>query len=177
MDTSGQFNVDFRELSGGEFTWTWELDDMFFSALDEQDIEHGQLTATLRVNKKASGFLLSIRVNGTVEVPCDRCLELMTQPISGEEQIEVCLGDSFEDDGERITIPEYEPVLDVAWNIYETIALAVPISHVHPEGSCEEDFSQYLVTDDEPEGHHGEDDASIDSRWNALRALFEKSEK
>ena len=161
MDTTGRYKIDFREFGDGETTLSWTLDDHFFSALDEQEIEHGQLQATLRVKKKAAGFLLVIHATGIIEIPCDRCLAPMTQPI--------------EDDGERITVPEDRPVLDIAWNLYETIALAIPIAHVHPEGECMEDVSQYLVTDDEPGSDDGESATSTpqptDSRWDALKGL------
>ena len=177
MDTTGHLIVDFRGLTDGELTHTWELDDAFFSALDEQEIEHGQLTATLRVKKKAAGFLLAIHATGTVEIPCDRCLGPMTQPIDAYDEIEVRLGEAYDDDGDRIILPEDKPVLDVAWNLYETIALAIPISHVHPQGECLEDVSQYLVSDDEPvpgDSEGGNNEPPTDSRWEALRALLDK---
>ena len=174
MNAQELFQVDFRELTAGELTRTWHLDDSFFSALDEQEIEHGELTATLRVKKKAAGYLLNIHATGTVEIPCDRCLAPMTQPIDAEDEIEVRLGETLEDDGDRITLPEDRPVLNVAWNLYETIALAIPIAHVHPDGECAEDVSQYLVADDEPVQDCSEGEAPqqpTDSRWDALKGL------
>lgn len=177
MDTQERFKVDFRELIEGELTRTWELDDAFFGALDQQEIEHGQLTATLRVKKKAAGYRLAIRATGTVEIPCDRCLGPMTQPIEAEDDIEVRLGETFDDDGDRITLPQDRPVLDVAWNLYETIALAIPITHIHPEGQCVEDVGQYLVSDDEPVHDASEGEGQqppTDARWDALKALLDK---
>ena len=174
MNAQELFQVDFRELTAGELTRTWHLDDSFFCALDEQEIEHGELTATLRVKKKAAGYLLNIHATGTVEIPCDRCLAPMTQPIDAEDEIEVSLGETLEDDGDRITLPEDRPVLNVAWNLYETIALAIPIAHVHPDGECAEDVSQYLVADDEPVQDSSEGEAPqqpTDSRWDALKGL------
>ena len=52
MDTTGRFKIDFRDLTEGEITQRWNLDDSFFNALDEQEIKHGQLTATLRVKRR-----------------------------------------------------------------------------------------------------------------------------
>ena len=179
MDTSGLYKIDFREVQDEQLTRTWTLDDSFFSALDEQDITHGQLSATLRVKKKAAGYQFDIHATGTVEIPCDRCLEPMTQPIDAEDTIEVRLGEIFDDDGERIVLPEDNPVLDVSWNLYETIALAIPIFHAHPDGECPEDVSQYLTTDDEPVRDSSEGDttqeAPTDTRWDALKALLHES--
>lgn len=180
MDTQGRFKIDFRDLIEGEMTRSWNLDDSFFSALDEQEIKHGRLTATLRVKKKAAGFLLEIHAKGNIEIPCDRCLAPMTQPIEAQDEIEVKLGDDFDDDGERIILPMDAPVLDVAWNLYETIALAIPVFHAHPEGECEEDISQYLVRDDEPESGDSDGTASAsrstDNRWDVLRKLLYNDE-
>lgn len=170
----GHYEIDFGGITADGTDLTWDLDDSFFSALDQQEISHGKLAATLRVKKKAAAYVLDIHVCGNVEIPCDRCLEPMSQPIDAHESIEVRLGDTFDDDGERILLPEDHPVLDVAWNLYETIALAIPISHVHPDGECAEDVSQYLVEDDEPVRDSSEGEAPqqpADSRWEALRGL------
>ena len=154
MDTSGRFQLDIRDLDGDEMSRCWQLDDSFFSVLDEEDIKHGKLTATLRVKKKAASYQLDIHATGTIEIPCDRCLEPMTQPIEADDTIEVRLGDTFEDDGERITLPEDQPVLDVSWN-------------------------QYLVSDADPsrddsEGGSSDTEQPADSRWDALKALLDK---
>lgn len=175
MDTSGHFEIDFRGLQGEVETRTWQINDSFFSALDQQEIKHGELTATLRVYKKAAGFRLEICAKGFIEIPCDRCLEPMTQPIDAEDCIDVRLGDTLDDDGECITLPEDHPVLDVRWNLYETIALAIPIFHAHPEGDCDEMVSQYLVATDEPVRDNSEgtaEEPATDSRWDALKALL-----
>lgn len=179
MDTSGHYEIDFRDLQSEVTTLTWQLNDSFFGALDQQEIKHGELTASLRVYKKTVGYRLEIHATGLIEIPCDRCLEPMTQPIDAEECIEIRLGEDFDDDGERIILPEDQPVLDVSWNLYETIALAIPLFHAHPDGECDEVVHQYLVADDEPACDNSEGDNSIepstDARWDALKALLDKS--
>ena len=175
MDTSGHYRIDLRDLKDGEISRFWELNDDFFSALDEQEIKHGKLSATLRVKKKAAGYQLDLHATGTVEIPCDRCLEPMLQPIEAEDSIEVRFGNAYDDDGERITVPEERPVLDISWNLYETIALAIPLFHAHPNGECPAEVSQYITSDDEPNRGDGEGDSieePSDSRWDALKALL-----
>ncbi|MBP5772412.1 MAG: DUF177 domain-containing protein [Bacteroidaceae bacterium] len=172
MDTSSRFKIDFRDIPTDGDVRSWHLDDQFFGALDEQEIEHGNLDATLHVNKIAGAFELICEVKGEVEIPCDRCLELMTQDIEASDTLHVRIGNTREDDGDVITIPDDDPTLDVAWNLYETIALAIPISHVHPNGKCAADMTDILshhssqaVTDDE-------EPSPSDSRWEALRSLL-----
>ena len=179
MDMPGHYEIDFGGITADGMDLTWDLDDSFFSALDQQEISHGKLAATLRVKKKAAAYVLDIHVCGNVEIQCDRCLEPMSQPIDAHESIEVRLGDTFDDDGERILLPEDKPVLDVAWNLYETIALAIPVFHVHPEGLCSQDLSQYIVATDEPASPDSEDDVQrpTDSRWDALKGLLDNSQQ
>ena len=169
MDTSGRFKINLTALPSDGATFNWQLDDAFFDALDEQEIQHGKLDVTLRVNRKSGAFELHFQVKGDVCIPCDRCLEPMTQPIDTEATITVRLGEQYDDDGEVITVPETEPEVDVAWNLYEIIALGIPIYHVHPDGQCPEEVNQLFAEEQD------EDDKPTDSRWDALKTLLDKS--
>ncbi len=168
MDTLSRYKIQLTDLPDDGATFDWHLDDTFFSALDEQDITHGSLDATLRVNRKSGAYQLYLRVKGEVSIPCDRCLEAMTQPIDAEDTINVRLGDSYDDDGETITVAEAEAEVNVAWNIYETIALAIPIYHVHPDGQCPEEINSFFAED------NTESPKPTDERWEALRSLLSK---
>ena len=168
MDTSGRYSINLRDLSEDRSSFSWHLDDAFFGGLDEQEIKHGSLDATLRVNRKSGAYELCFHVKGDIIIPCDRCLEPMTQAIDTEATVEARLGDRFEDDGEMITVPEESGELDVAWNLYETIALAIPIYHVHPDGGCSDDVNA-LFLEKEPQ------DKPTDTRWDALKALLDNS--
>lgn len=172
MNTASCFKIDFGDIATDGTTRKWHLDDAFFEALDEQEIEHGSLDATLRVNKKNDAFELSFDIKGNVQIPCDRCLEPMTQEIDANDTLQVRLGDSLQDDGDVITVPTDEPVLDVAWNLFETIVLAIPICHTHPDGACSREMMDILAghtakQDDEQQPH-------VDARWDALRTLLDK---
>ena len=171
MDTSGRFKINLTALPSDGATFNWQLDDAFFDALDEQEIQHGNLDVTLRVNRKSGAFELHFQVKGDVCIPCNRCLEPMTQPIDTEAAITVKLGEQYDDDGEVITVPETEPEVDVAWNLYEIIALDIPIYHVHPDGQCSEEVNQLFAQEQD------EDDKPNDSRWDALKALLDNDKR
>ena len=100
------------------------------------EIQQGQLDASLRVKRTSGVYELTFGFAGTVKVACDRCLELMDQPIEAEQTLKVRLGDQFEDDGDMVTVPYEDGSLNVAWNLYEFIALEIPIRHVHRQGEC-----------------------------------------
>lgn len=69
-------------------------------------------------------------------MPCDRCLDDMEQAIDTESVLMVKLGDDYADEGELVIVPFEDGTLNVAWHIYEFIALEIPIKHVHEPGKC-----------------------------------------
>ena len=116
----------------------------------------------------AGNFELSFHTEGVVTVTCDLCLDDMSLPIATDNKLVARLGDEFDDSDEYIVIPADEGILDVAWLIYEFVALAVPMRHVHEEGQCNPDMIrriEQLVVDS------SDDDEAVDPRWNELKKL------
>lgn len=137
------------QLTGPQATVSpchWHLDDSFFESLDEDEIQHGALDVTCHIQgcETQRVFNLNFTIEGTIEYPCNRCLELMTVPISAKDSLRIVLGDEYEDDGETITIPADSGEFDASWNVYEMIALAIPINPTHPEGQCDAKMLQIL---------------------------------
>lgn len=157
------YSINLKAIDADHNTATWHLDDTFFGSLDQELISQGCIDVALRVIKTSGAFQLQFDVDGEVTVPCDRCLDPMQQPIHGTHQLDVVLGESYDDDGDLITIPADEGVIDLAWNIYEIVALHIPTSHTHPEGQCNTDMTRRL------EQYTAQE--KTDARWDALKAL------
>lgn len=174
METSSRYEIDLCRMADDAEGCRWHLDDTFFAALDEQLIEQGELDATLRVTRASAAFKLEFAVTGEVSVPCDRCLEPMRQPIHTRQVLEVRLGTERNDDGDVITVPADDATLDVAWNLYEVIALAMPIHHVHPEGQCSDDMAK-LLTQHSAYAEAGDvhADTNADNPFATLKGLFD----
>lgn len=68
-------------------------------------------------------------------MPCALCLDDMDQPIVADQRMAVKLGDSYSEDDDLVTVAEEEGILDVAWYVYESIELNIPIKHVHTENA------------------------------------------
>ena len=117
---------------------------------------------------------MCFKIDGEVQVQCDRCLEPMTLPIAVDTALTAKWGDEYDDDGEVITIPEGSGEVNVAWNIYEFISLEVPLRHVHPRGECDGMVEQLLEQYDstEPEA---EEDGCIDNRWDELKKILDNN--
>ena len=155
------YKVDLKGLSSDTVSYHWKADNDFFSAVQGPEIKRGLLDVALRVKRTSDAYELEFQLQGEVEVTCDRCLEPMSQPIDALCTLRVTMGDDFADDGDVVTIPEREGIINVAWNIYEFAALQIPLRHVHEE--CEEPPSN------SPEGER------IDPRWAELKKIVNKS--
>ena len=167
MECSSLYNIALRDVPTEGSTLTWHLGDDFFEALDQHEIEHASLDATLRVRHKAGAYELDIAMVGDVEIPCNRCLEPMTQHIDTEATLEVKLGEAYDDDGDIITVPADKAELDLAWNLYEIVVLGIPIQHSHPDGQCPIDVP-FLAGD----ATRQEADGNAQSPFAALKELL-----
>ncbi|MBR0201696.1 MAG: DUF177 domain-containing protein [Bacteroidaceae bacterium] len=163
MSKVASYNVNLLDLGADAVTLEWQVGKPFFETLDQDLVSDGLVDVTLRIQKKTASYEVSLHIEGQVTIPCDRCLEPMQQDVSGDMDLKVQEGDEFCDDGQIITIPADMNTLDFAWNIYECIALAIPISHTHPEGQCDSAMTALL----------NEHTASStgDPRWEKLREL------
>ena len=169
------YKIDLKGMKDAEAVLEYDLDDAFFAALDDAQLEHGALHVSVSIRKMTGFYELLFHTEGWVTVTCDRCLDDMQQPIVTDNSLMVKLGDTYSDDDDTVTIDENEGILDVAWFIYEFIMLAIPIKHVHAPGKCNSAMTQKL---EELSGavRSGEEEAeAIDPRWEALKDLRMKN--
>jgi uncharacterized metal-binding protein YceD (DUF177 family) len=110
----------------------------------------------------------------------------MEQPIETDDRLKVKLGAEYSEIDDMVVIPEEEGYINVAWFIYEFIALSIPMKHVHAPGKCnkdmvnklskhlrvsaddeEDEFDSIVDTDDRPQ--------EIDPRWNELKKILDNN--
>ena len=184
-----QYTIDLKALQDTVAGYEYELGDDFFEMLDASEVQKGSVHVSLEVKKLAGSFELNFSFAGMVTVICDRCLDEMSQPVSSEDRLYVKFGEEFSDEGDEvIVVPENEGTVNVAWFIYEFIALAIPIRHVHPAGECNAEMldklSQhvtYSLADDVADAQKddllsdSERRETVDPRWNDLKNLLDNN--
>ena len=171
MYSHESLKIDLKALNEAETLREFQLDDLYFEALDHSELEHGSLHVSVSIRKATGFFDLSIHTEGSVTVSCDRCLDDMQQPIEADNRLTVKLGPAYAEEDDAITIDEEEGILDLTWLVYEFIMLAIPIKHVHAPGGCNSAMTQKL---EELSGaaRSGEEEAeAVDPRWEALKGL------
>ena len=166
-----RFKIDLKALTEDVTPLEWELDDQYFEALEGAQLQQGSLHVSGSIRKAVGFFELVLHADGTVQVPCDRCLDPMAQPIATDLRTVVKLGDEYTEDDEVITVAETDAVLDTAWLIYEAIVLAVPIQHVHQPGDCNDAMMRVLTEHSTARSSDADAEKEIDPRWEALKKL------
>ena len=150
----------------------WTLDNRFFEMLEDAQLQGGSLHVSGSIRKAVGFFELLLHAEGTVKVTCDRCLDMMDQPIKADLRLVVKLGPEDHEEDDIITVDENKGVLQTAWFIYEAIALAVPIQHVHQPGDCNDAMMRVLKEHSAARSSDADANDGIDPRWEALRSLL-----
>ena len=166
-----QFKIDLKGLTDEVTTLDFDLDNAFFDALDETEVESGSLHVSLSIRKASGFFELIFHTVGTVDIVCDRCLDLMEQPIETDNRLVVKFGSTDSEDDDTVIVDENEGILDTSWFIYEFIVLAIPIQHVHAPGKCNPAMTKALEELSADRSGDEESSQAIDPRWEKLKGL------
>ena len=171
MNSLESLKIDLKGLISEETTLAYDLDDTFFEALDGAEVKRGSLHVSVSIRKVTGFFELLFHTVGTVVVPCDRCLDDMEQPVESENRVIVKFGSEYSEEDDVIVVPEDEGILDMAWIIYEFVALVIPIRHVHAPGKCNSVMTKALEELSADRSSDEESAQPIDPRWEALLKL------
>lgn len=133
-----QFVLNHKGLKPGIYHYDFQVDDDFFAQVEGSEIEKAHFSVHLTLHRKSQFMELEFLLDGVVEVPCDRCLELVSLPILGSHLLVVKFGEEKNTEDEVIVISQYEETFDVSQFIYEFAHFRLPLRRVHPndaEGS------------------------------------------
>ena len=182
------YKIPLKTLAPGVHTYEYELDRKFFEAIDGDEVRKGDVSVILNVRKTSSTFEFNFEIEGVIKVPCTRCLDDMDLGVDTKSRLIVKFGSEYSEESDEIVIiPEDEGEINIAWFLYEFIALTIPIKHTHPPGECnrvvsskynkhravsadddEDDSDEFISEDSETQE---EDTPQNDPRWDALRGL------
>lgn len=155
--------------------FSYVVDDAFFAMREGGEIRGGACDVRLTAVRRDDIFELSFSISGRVTVGCDRCLDDMALDIATEYRTTLKYAERSNDDNDEvIEVAEGEREYDLSDIIYDTIALAVPMTHAHDdEGDCNAEMLERLRRCES----RGEEKEENDPRWNALRGLLDKNSK
>ena len=182
MEKLQQYQIDLKSLSPATtYKYSYLLDNDFFDRIDGPEVRKGSVNVSLSVIRVSSVFEMAFRLEGVITVTCDRCLEDLEIPVTTDNKLVVTFGETFaETSDERVIVSEEEGFINIAWFMYEFIALAIPMKHVHKSGDCNavmaSKLREHWVDDQIGEEENSalrDGNRAVDPRWDKLRNLLE----
>lgn len=152
MGKFSDYKLQLASLPVGEHTFTYHLDKQFFANMEADDIRDAEVEVTLTLQHRRDAYDLTFHLLGTLTVPCDRCLDDLELPVDTSYHVVVKYGDDYRDEDEYMEIPASETSLNVAYMVYDTAVLAIPMKHVHPLGKCNRAMTSLLKKHRAPAG-------------------------
>ena len=152
-----QLKIDIKDISRTVGKQEFNVGDAFFQGLDQDEIKGGDVSVSLAAREVAGDiFRLEFRFEGMVQVLCDRCLEPVEIDVEGEDELRLCYEDnelSAElEDSDVVILSPRATDYNFAWELYEMIALALPMQRVHQPGGCNDEMlAQINMADEEYE--------------------------
>lgn len=189
MGKFSDYKLPLKGLGIGTHTFEYHLGKAFFANMESTDVHDADLNVVLTVVYNGDFYTLDFDIKGEVVLICDRCLDDLHFPIDAQYHIVVKYGEEYKDDSDEVLeIPSGDAYLNVAYMLYDTVELAIPIKHVHPLGKCNRQMSALLK---KHRAHGNDEDAELenelidemdnmdaesqttatDPRWDALRKL------
>jgi uncharacterized protein len=127
------FKIDIFRLENKQYVHEFEGNDDFFEALDQELINKGSFKATVALNKNETMIQMVYKIIGSVELTCDRSLDLFDFPVDITQKMILKFSDHNEEITEELTlIDRNTQYINVAQDIFDFVGLQIPIKKLHP---------------------------------------------
>ena len=160
--------------AAGEREFRWHAGTEFFQMFDNAEILDADVDVEAKVVKSGHYIGVDLDVEGSVTVPCDRCLEDLTLPVDAHPSFSVKFGEEVSPGGESgegereiLCLSDSDADLDLRQVIYDFVCLSLPMQKVHDEGQCNPDTVRFLSHE-----QGNEEAAAMNSPFAALKGLL-----
>jgi len=148
MNALQPFEIPISGLQIGKHNFHYKIDNGFLKAMEATHRE-GNFEVDLELDRKPSLFEISFNIVGSINLPCDRCMEAIDLPIETSNTLVFKYAEEEREEEEIVFILPSTMNLNVAKYIYEMIMLAVPLRKVkdcESEGykDCNQKVLDYL---------------------------------
>lgn len=169
-----EFDIDLVNLANERYDYQYIVNSDFFSMFEHSLVEVGTCNVNVALTKSETMLICEFDINGTIQLTCDRSLELFDYEVSAVEQIIFKYGDQAQELSEEIVIiPRGLATLNVGQYIYELIGIQVPMKKLHPRFAEEQEDGEdniFLIYSSATEEEDGKEE--IDPRWEDLKKLI-----
>lgn len=180
MKVLRKYEIQIYKLSNGSHDFEFNLDKEFFDLFENEIVNMGNLHAKVSLEKSETMIQTVFNITGTVELECDRSLDLFGFDIDLERTFIYKLGDETNElSDEAMVIPRDTQKLNVASIMFEFIGLEIPMKKLHPRYPEEDEENEDEVlliysSEDNDQTEDQENEETIDPRWASLKKLKNK---
>lgn len=151
-EENNAYILDLNNLTTETENVGYKIGKSFFNFFDNKEVIDADCTVEIAVTKGLGASKLEISIEGTVTVPCDRCMEDAEFPIDYETTLYVKFSDTVDEnywdtDGEEEVLwvnPRFAEI-DLKQYLYDSIMLTLPLQRIHEEGDCNEIVKKYIT--------------------------------
>ncbi|MBQ7622379.1 MAG: DUF177 domain-containing protein [Bacteroidales bacterium] len=123
------FTVKLSGLASAGAELEWTAGPAFFESFGNPDILDACVKVRARVVPHGLTTDVECSIEGSVTVPCDRCLEALKLPV------ETGFSEVYTPEGDE---------LDLSQDVYDYVCTSLPLQRVHEEGQCNQETVKYL---------------------------------
>ena len=182
MKELNKYNIDIFGLEDKQYAYDQESGDAFFEEMHQDFINHGNFRVETTLDKSTTMIQLQFKIEGAVELTCDRSLETFSEPVKTEGRMFLKFGDRDEELTEEIEIIHRNTTrINIARYIFDLIVLSLPMKRIHPdlrkEEGDDEEFEALVYSSESKSTEKPEIESpteTIDPRWEALKKLKNK---
>ncbi len=151
MESLIAYTIPFSGLKDGLHLFDYQVNKAFFECFPETLITDGDFQVHVELDKKPNVISLLIDFNGTIDITCDRCLEMMKLPLNGTNQLLLKYSEESREEAEIVYISRDLETINIGKYIYEFICLAIPLIKTHDlvlDEECDESMRSFLEIKD-----------------------------
>ncbi len=148
------FVIQLNGLPDGKQRFHRDLGKEFFASFGNSDILDAKVSVDVELEKSGDCIGFNVSLDGTLTVPCDRCLAPLEMEVRDTFDIELKAEDLQDKE-------EY----DLSQDVYDYSCLALPLRRVHADGKCDPEVIKHL-------GGGSKEPVSGDSPFASLGALL-----
>ena len=169
------FKISIFHLQNKQYLHEFEGDDSFFLDLEQELklIEKGNFKAIVSLDKSETMIQMLYKIKGSVELTCDRSLDLFDFHFDITQKMILKFSDHTEEITEELMfIDRNVQYINVAQDIFDFICLKIPIKKLHPRYTENEVTYESLMKKFEDE-YVEEDESDEDEDNDDLDFVFE----
>lgn len=173
MENKKKYKIPIVALKNKVHHFEYKIDGTFFNDFENNTINKSEIKVEISLEKRDTLIILMFYIDGTVELSCDRCLDVYTQEIFGDYKLILQFGGEIyqenDNDDDIVLMDRNTDFIDVSKPMYDYTLLSLPIQQIHSNiNDCNQNMIDYLKNSKQTEKQE------IDPRWEILNKLKNK---